>query len=157
MLSIMLSLLLFIPPLKLLLQPSTELFTTLLNTMLLMEIPMDMMRAMVMSNLIHSTLSMKFMMIITTLTSESPEKETAMVTSRENMKLLFLMAESNMSTMMLMVNMVVLSWMLSTRERLDTLNPMEDILEATLEVIMLNMEQFKPHLIMNKKKKFMIG
>merc|ERR1712098_139163 len=118
------------------------------NTILLMEIPMDMMRAMVMSNLIHSTLSMEFMMIITTLTSESPEKETAMETSRENMKLLFLMAESNMSTMMLMVNMVVLSWMLSTRERLDTLNPME----ATLEVIMLNMEQLQPHLIMNKKK-----
>merc|ERR1712121_599013 len=108
-----------------------------------MDLLMDMMRAMVMKNQTHSTLSMEFMMIITTQTSESQEKEMNMVISMENMKLLFLMAESNMSTTVLMVNMVVLSWMLSTRVRPDTQNPMEDI----LEVIMLNMGHFQTHLI----------
>merc|ERR1711955_196124 len=111
---------------------------------LLMDmIHMVMMRAMVMKNQTHSTLSMEFMMTITTQTLESQEKEMNMVISMENMKLLFLMAESNMSTTVLMVNMVVLSWMLSTRVRPDTQNPMEDI----LEVIMLNMEHFQTHLI----------
>merc|ERR1712243_18376 len=79
---------------------------------LLMDmIHMVMMRAMVMKNQTHSTLSMEFMMTITTQTLESQEKEMNMVISMENMKLLFLMAESNMSTTVLMVNMVVLSWM----------------------------------------------
>merc|ERR1712243_66468 len=113
------------------------------STMDPMDLLMGMMRAMVMKNQTHSTLSMEFMMTITTQTSESQEKEMNMVISMENMKLLFLMAESNMSTTVLMVNMVVLSWMLSTRVRPDTQNPMEDI----LEVIMLNMEHFQTHLI----------
>merc|ERR1712025_31143 len=132
------------PPTLLFLPPSIMLFTMLFNTMDLMETPMDMMS---MSNLIHSTLNMEFMMITTTLTSESQEKVMAMETFMENMKFLFLMAESSMFTIVLMVTMVVLSWMLSTRERPDTQSPMED----TMEVTMLNMEQLQLNLTMNKK------
>merc|ERR1711970_820082 len=75
----------------------------------------------IMNSLTHSSLNMECMMTSITQTSVSTGLVTSTGILLESIRSLFLMVGFSMSSILLMVTMVVLSWMFHTREKQDIL------------------------------------
>merc|ERR1711970_1712877 len=100
----------------------SQLLVYLVLLEVLVEVLEDMVEIITMRSLILSTSSMEYMMTSITQTLEKKGLVMKLVILRESTMFTFLMGGSSMSSIMLMVTMVVLSWRSSMMEKHIILN-----------------------------------